>query len=154
MFWPLQSSSEFPRVLEDSKSPLLGVWVSSSHLAQSGVATKEHIHAIVNQVNNHKIWHHEVRIEIIGWWVRMPIMRHGKIATKIFNLDLNLRRNGWESHVAVTTIIITMFVVIVIKDYGRRNMLIRGMMPNELFHEIWHHVALTNGGIQMHLLLH
>ncbi len=39
MFWPLQSSSEFLGVLEDSKFPLLGVWVSSSHLAQSGVAT-------------------------------------------------------------------------------------------------------------------
>ncbi len=39
MFWPLKSSSEFLGVPEDSKSPLLGVWVSSSHLAQSGVAT-------------------------------------------------------------------------------------------------------------------
>jgi hypothetical protein len=39
VFWPLQSSSELLGVPEDSKSPLLGVWVSSSHLAQSGVAT-------------------------------------------------------------------------------------------------------------------
>ncbi len=39
MFWPLQSSSEFSRVPEDSKFPLLGVWISSSHLTQSGVAT-------------------------------------------------------------------------------------------------------------------
>jgi hypothetical protein len=39
IFWPLQSSFEFLRVLEDSKFPLLGVWVSSSHLVQSGVAT-------------------------------------------------------------------------------------------------------------------
>ncbi len=39
MFWPLQSRSKFLGVLEDSKFPLLGVWVSSSHLAQSGVAT-------------------------------------------------------------------------------------------------------------------
>jgi hypothetical protein len=37
--WPLQSSSEFLGVPEDSKFPLLGVWVSSSHLTQSGVAT-------------------------------------------------------------------------------------------------------------------
>jgi hypothetical protein len=27
-------------------------------------------------------------------------------------------------------------------------------MPDELFHKIWHHVALTNGGIQMRFLLH
>ncbi len=39
MFWPLQSSFKFSRVPKDSKFPLLGVWVSSSHLAQSGVAT-------------------------------------------------------------------------------------------------------------------
>jgi hypothetical protein len=38
VFWPLQSSSEFSGVPEDSKFPLLGVWVSSSHLTQSGVA--------------------------------------------------------------------------------------------------------------------
>ncbi len=37
--WPLQSSSEFSRVPEDSNFPLLGVWASPSHLAQSGVAT-------------------------------------------------------------------------------------------------------------------
>ncbi len=41
-----------------------------------------------------------------------------------------------------------------IRDYGRQNRLIEGMMLNELFHEIWHHAALTNGGIQMRLLLH
>jgi hypothetical protein len=41
VFWPLQTSSKFLGVPEDSKSPLLGVWVSSSHLAQSGVATLE-----------------------------------------------------------------------------------------------------------------
>jgi hypothetical protein len=39
VFWSLQSSSEFLGVPEDSKFPLLGVWVSSSHLPQSGVAT-------------------------------------------------------------------------------------------------------------------
>jgi hypothetical protein len=37
--WPLQSSSEFSEVSEDSNFPLLGVWDSPSHLAQSGVAT-------------------------------------------------------------------------------------------------------------------
>jgi hypothetical protein len=33
------SSSEVAGVPEDSKFPLLGMWVSSSHFAQSGVAT-------------------------------------------------------------------------------------------------------------------
>jgi hypothetical protein len=37
--WPFSSSSEFLGVPEDSKFPLLGVWASPSHLAQSGVAT-------------------------------------------------------------------------------------------------------------------
>jgi hypothetical protein len=39
VFWAFNLSSEFSRVLEDSKFPLLGVWASPSHLAQSGVAT-------------------------------------------------------------------------------------------------------------------
>ncbi len=39
VFWPFNSSSEFSGVLEDSKFPVLGVWASPSHLAQSGVAT-------------------------------------------------------------------------------------------------------------------
>jgi hypothetical protein len=39
VFWPFNSSSEFSEVPEDSKFPLLGVWASPSHLAQSGVAT-------------------------------------------------------------------------------------------------------------------
>jgi hypothetical protein len=39
VFWAFNSSSEFSGVLEDSKFPLLGVWASPSHLAQSGVAT-------------------------------------------------------------------------------------------------------------------
>ncbi len=37
---PLQLRSEFLRVPEDSNFPLLGVWASPSHLAQSGVATR------------------------------------------------------------------------------------------------------------------
>ncbi len=41
MFLPLQSNSKVSGVPKDSKFPLLGVWVSSSHLPQSGVATIE-----------------------------------------------------------------------------------------------------------------
>jgi hypothetical protein len=39
VFWALLSNSEHSGVSEDSKSPTLGVGVSSSHFAQSGVAT-------------------------------------------------------------------------------------------------------------------
>jgi hypothetical protein len=39
VFWPFNSSSEFSGVPEDSKFPLLGMWASPPHLAQSGVAT-------------------------------------------------------------------------------------------------------------------
>jgi hypothetical protein len=38
-FGPFNLSSEFSGVPKDSKFPLLGVWASPSHLAQSGVAT-------------------------------------------------------------------------------------------------------------------
>jgi hypothetical protein len=37
--YPLKSNSEFLGVPEDSNFPLLGVWASPSHLAQSGVVT-------------------------------------------------------------------------------------------------------------------
>jgi hypothetical protein len=40
VFWPFNLSSEILGVPEDSKFPLLGVWASPSHLAQSGVATR------------------------------------------------------------------------------------------------------------------
>jgi hypothetical protein len=40
VFWSFNSSSKFSGVPEDSKFPLLGVWASPSHLAQSGVATE------------------------------------------------------------------------------------------------------------------
>ncbi len=39
VFWPFNSGSESSGVPEDSKFPLLGVWASPSHLAQSGVVT-------------------------------------------------------------------------------------------------------------------
>jgi len=39
VFWPLQLSSKVAGVPKDSKFPLLGMWISSSHLPQSGVAT-------------------------------------------------------------------------------------------------------------------
>jgi hypothetical protein len=40
VFWALMSSSKHLGVPEDSKSPTLGVGVSSSHFTQSGVTTK------------------------------------------------------------------------------------------------------------------
>jgi hypothetical protein len=49
VFWPFNLSTEFSGVPEDSKFPLLGVWVSPSHLAQSGVATDAPIGFLINQ---------------------------------------------------------------------------------------------------------
>jgi hypothetical protein len=40
VFWSLLSNSKHSGVPKDSKSPTLGVGVSSSHFTQSGVATK------------------------------------------------------------------------------------------------------------------
>ncbi len=39
VFWPLLSNSKHSGVSKDSKSPTLGVGVSSFHFTQSGVAT-------------------------------------------------------------------------------------------------------------------
>jgi hypothetical protein len=44
-------SSEFSGVPEDSKFPLLGVWVSSSHLTQSGVATERNFKILEDVVD-------------------------------------------------------------------------------------------------------
>ncbi len=49
VFWPFKSSSEFSGVPEDSKFPLLGVWASPSHLAQSGVATPLPLYSAASQ---------------------------------------------------------------------------------------------------------
>jgi len=40
VFWPLLLNSKHSGVLEDPKSPTLGMGVSSSHFTQSGVATE------------------------------------------------------------------------------------------------------------------
>jgi hypothetical protein len=56
VFWPFNSSSEFLGVPEDSKFPLLGVWVSPSHLAQSGVATFNILHLWIMDVDLGELW--------------------------------------------------------------------------------------------------
>jgi len=40
VFWPLQSCSKFLGVMEDSQVPFSRVWVTTSQLPQSGVATR------------------------------------------------------------------------------------------------------------------
>ncbi len=40
MFWPLESCSEFSGVPKDSQVPFSGVWMATSQLPQSGVATQ------------------------------------------------------------------------------------------------------------------
>jgi len=73
VFWPLKSSSKILGVSEDSKFPLLGVWVSSSHLPQNEVTIdkfmkielKHHFKInhnvytytkVINQMNKSKHW--------------------------------------------------------------------------------------------------
>jgi hypothetical protein len=56
VFWSFNSSSEFLGVPEDSKFPLLGVWASPSHLAQSGVATHYLHQGNANALNYFHYW--------------------------------------------------------------------------------------------------
>jgi hypothetical protein len=77
VFWPLQSSSEFLGVLEDSKSPTLGVWVSSLHLGKVGLRhaqslkrknrdTKMRIDALIKKgLPLLKLWLYKLMILII-----------------------------------------------------------------------------------------
>jgi hypothetical protein len=55
--WPLQLCSEFLGVPEDSNFPLLGVWASPSHLAQSGVATQTNINVWIHRSLLKKHYH-------------------------------------------------------------------------------------------------
>jgi hypothetical protein len=63
--WPLQSSSEFSGVPEDSNFPLLGVWASPSHLAQSGVATNAILRKHFNLVARGTFQHIYFFLEIV-----------------------------------------------------------------------------------------
>jgi hypothetical protein len=57
----------------------------------------------------------------------MPIMKHGKAATEILDLNLNRGRYGHGCHVDVTNIM-NMVVVVTIRDDSTRNMLITNVL--------------------------
>jgi len=54
VFWPLLSNSKHSGVPEDSKSPTLGVWVSSSHLAKVGL--RQLVYSLMNQFKTWTQW--------------------------------------------------------------------------------------------------
>ncbi len=72
-------------VPEDSKFPLLGVWASPSHLAQSGVATTWLVLAIVDNVE----------VEVVD----EPII---EVSTQHFVIGLNI---------AMWVVVVVVFIV-------------------------------------------
>ncbi len=68
MFWALLSSSKNLGVPEDSKSPTLGVRVSSSHFAQSGVATPTNCPSAPTQSTDLIKQHNESPTSDPGQW--------------------------------------------------------------------------------------
>ncbi len=87
MFWPLQSSSEFLGVPEDSKLPFSGVWVATSHFLQSGVATQLHHWSWGRSATS--IWTHlqfNTRQTYSASWIHWQEYRKGVHSTfQIFN---------------------------------------------------------------------
>jgi hypothetical protein len=61
----------------------------------------------------------------------MPIMKHGKAATKILSLNMNRGHYSRGCHVNVTSIMSTV-VVVTIKDDSTKNKLIKNMLFNKL----------------------
>jgi hypothetical protein len=61
----------------------------------------------------------------------MPIMRNGEAATKILDLNLNCGCYGHGCHVDVTSIM-SMVIVVTIKDDSMGNRLIRSVLLNKL----------------------
>jgi len=61
----------------------------------------------------------------------MPIMRHGKATTEIFDLNLNCGQCGRGCHVDVTSIMSTVIVVTIGND-SMGNKLIRNVLLDEL----------------------
>ena len=69
----------------------------------------------------------------------MPIMRHGEAAIQILNLNLNLSNNSQGHCVGFTTIvgsIVRKLVVVMIRDDGSGNMLIKGVLFDKFFDEV------------------
>jgi hypothetical protein len=95
VFWHLQSSFEIARVPEDSKFPLLGVRVSSSHLPQNGVAT-----LFLPFKNHYLILHRCPIVMVIHWGIsNYPLVLNGWL---IFILTIMLFDISWCTHVGGT----------------------------------------------------
>jgi hypothetical protein len=86
VFWPLQSSSEFLGVPEDSKSPTLGVWVSSSHLAKVGLRQKEKLEVKL------AIWFLNTKNQESPWF--LCVTYHWKALDEGYNFAWNLTSIG------------------------------------------------------------
>ncbi len=100
-------------------------------LALRSFVIKEHVGIIVSKVRNNKVRIHQIGVKIIGRWSRMPIMKHGEVATKILDLNLNHGRCDCGCHVDVTNIMSTV-VVIAIGDDSMGNRLIKSVLLDEL----------------------
>ncbi len=73
VFWPVMSNSKHSGVPEDSKSPTLGVGVSSSHFTQNRVATAQaHCHANHSTILSITLFHFVPHVLILSKCQRVP----------------------------------------------------------------------------------
>jgi hypothetical protein len=85
VFWPFNSSSEFSKVPKDSKFPLLGVWASPSHLAQSGVATM----GVQKKIITFMISFFEHRTYLL-WWITKHAHYMCMINLTFYDIELEI----------------------------------------------------------------
>jgi hypothetical protein len=117
VFYPLLSNSKHSRVPEDSKSPTLGVWVSSSHLAKVGLRQRH--------VPSHVYIHpqHIINFEISSFG--NGFTRNGKTSNKMMN-------NYWFPNL-LTVISPTILTCLLHVGYWL-NIIIQTLVHCNLFH--------------------
>ncbi len=104
VFWPFNSSSEFSGVPKDSKFPLLGVWASPSHLAQSGVVTPTSRRCTVLRLHHQKGLHKRPKndpyLQHVGFSTRPQPPKHHKLPNDRQALAQRAPTQGGHAHLA------------------------------------------------------
>jgi hypothetical protein len=103
VFWPFNSSSKLLGVPEDSKFPLLGVWASPSHLAQSGVAT------ITLESCSYSMRHNAIPISI-SCVTGGPTLHHSQFCSWFLNTRSKTQLAGF-SHIGWSELLPTSYKV-------------------------------------------
>ncbi len=95
VFCPLLLNSKDSGISEDSNSPTLGVWVSSSHLAKVGLRQPMNLSFFKNSPYQQKEKHAKVSVQLNSMWYSHLIISNFKPhALNLFPME-NLKQQTW-----------------------------------------------------------